>query len=77
MSNLEHLIENSLNALEHYGSHDKWYECVEKDINWQGNEHISIDDLWTICQYVVYSYKWKLIDDIENLTGIPLNDLEI
>lgn len=64
MSNLEHLIENSLNALEHYGSYDKWYECIEKDINWQGNEHISIDDLWVICQYVIYTYTPIKVDEV-------------
>jgi len=64
MSNLEHLIENSLNALERYDSYDKWYECVEKDINWQGNEHISIDDLWTICQYIVYTYTPIKVDEV-------------
>ena len=76
MSNLEHLIENGILAMETYNPNE-WYQHMQKDINWQGNEHITINDLWVICQYVVYSYKWKLIDDIENLTGIPLNDLEI
>ena len=76
MSNLEHLVENGILAMEIYNPKE-WYQYMQKDLNWSGNEHITIDDLWTICQYVVYSYKWGLIDDIENLTGIPLNDLEI
>lgn len=76
MSNLEHLVENGILAMETYNPKE-WYQHMQKDLNWSGNEHITIDDLWTICQYVVYSYKWGLIDDIENLTGIPLNDLEI
>ena len=63
MSNLEHLIENSLIALEHYRNYNEWYEYMQKDVNWQGNEHISIDDLWTICQYVVYTYVPLRIDD--------------
>ena len=76
MSNLEHLVENGILAMEAYNPNE-WYQHMQKDLNWSGNEHITIDDLWTICQYVVCSYKWRLIDDIENLTGIPLNDLEI
>lgn len=76
MSNLEHLIENGILAMETYNPNE-WYQHMQKDLNWLGNEHITIDDLWTICQYVVYTYKWCLIDDIENLTGIPLNNLEI
>ena len=76
MSNLEHLVENGILAMETYNPKE-WYQHMQKDLNWSGNEHITIDDLWTICQYVVYKYKWGLIDDIENRTGIPLNDLEI
>lgn len=64
MSNLEYLVENGLNALEHYGNYSEWHEYIKKDANWQGNEHISIDDLWMICQYVVYTYLPVRIDDI-------------
>ena len=63
MSNLEHLIENGLIALEHYHNYDEWYKYIQKDINWQGNEHISIDDLWTVCQYVVYTHVPLRIDN--------------
>lgn len=53
MSNLEHLIENGINRIDKM-SHDEWIETMKKDCNWQGNEHITMHDLWVICQYVVY-----------------------
>ena len=29
---------------------------MKNDVNWQGNENISIEQLWTICQYVIYTW---------------------
>ena len=37
---------------------------MQKDANWSGNEHISMDELWTICQYIVYTYMPIKIDDV-------------
>ena len=56
MSNLEHLIENGLSALKRGVSYEKWLKTMKNDVNWQGNENISIEQLWTICQYVTYTW---------------------
>ena len=78
MSNLEHLLENGLMRLSRDKlSYEEWIEETSKDCNWTPWVCININDLWEICQYIEYTYKWCLIDDIENLTGMPLNDLEI
>jgi hypothetical protein len=66
MSNLEHLIENGLSAIARM-NHDEWKEFMIKDCNWLGNEHISIDELWTICQYVEYTYIPHLRSEIDEL----------
>ena len=56
MSNLEHLIENGLCNLDDGMSYEKWRETMQKDRNWQGNENITLDNLWKICQYVIYTW---------------------
>lgn len=56
MSNLEHLIENGLSALKRGVGYEKWLKTMKDDVNWQGNENISIEQLWTICQYVIYTW---------------------
>jgi len=55
MSNLEHLLENGLIAMQSM-SYTEWKRHMRKDPNRVGNEHISIDDLWEICQYVIYTW---------------------
>lgn len=52
MSNLEHLIENGLCRLSEGKTHKEWCEIMQQDCNWKGNENITIDNLWEICQYV-------------------------
>lgn len=56
MSNLEHLIENGLSTLKRGVSYEKWLKTMKNDVNWQGNENISIEQLWVICQYVIYTW---------------------
>ena len=56
MSNLEHLIENGLSALKRGVSYEKWLKTMKDDVNWQGNENISIEQLWAICQYIIYTW---------------------
>lgn len=73
MSNLEHLLENGIDNLEYYQDYDKWYEAIKKDPNWEGNKHFSIGELWTICQYIVWTYKLYLIEEIETKYGIEIN----
>ena len=56
MSCLEHLVENGICLLEKPGmDHETWNKRMKDDVNWKGIERINIDDLWTICQYVVYT----------------------
>ena len=54
MSNLEHLIENGLCNIE--DDYHTWRSKMQEDCNWEGNENITIDQLWEICQYVCYVY---------------------
>lgn len=66
MSNLEHLLENGLCLLKGGASYEKWNERMKMDCNWTGNENITLDNLWEICQYVIYSW------DVERgLTDAP------
>ena len=52
MSNLEHLVENGLVSLDKGMSYEEWMEKMKGDCNWRGNENITINNLWEICQYV-------------------------
>ncbi len=56
MSNLEHLIENGLCRLEEGKSHKEWQEIMQRDRNWEGNENITMDNLWEICHYVIFTW---------------------
>lgn len=56
MSNLEHLIENGLCRLDEGKSYREWREIMQEDCNWDGNENITLDNLWEICQYVIYTW---------------------
>ena len=56
MSNLEHLIENGLCLLDKGKSHREWRELMQQDCNWDGNENITLDNLWEICQYVIFTW---------------------
>jgi len=56
MSNLEHLIENGLCLLDEGKSYKEWRELMQQDFNWEGNENITIDTLWEICQYVIFTW---------------------
>lgn len=57
MSNLEHLIENGLCRLSEGKSYKEWREIMQDDCNWENNENISIDNLWEICQYVLFTWE--------------------
>lgn len=56
MSNLEHLIENTLIAMED----DKLCsedirKRIQNDINLPSTT-LSVDDVWEICQYIKYTW---------------------
>lgn len=55
MSNLEHLIENGLIMMTRCNGYDNWYSHIADDPNWDG-VLVNIEDLWTICQYVIYTW---------------------
>lgn len=80
MSNLEHLIENGLYFLDEGKSYREWRELIQQDCNWDGNENITLDNLWEICQYVIFtwdSYKVKIVrcKDCVNCIKEPNGDL--
>lgn len=56
MSNLEHLIENGLCLLVEGKSYREWRELMQQDCNWGENENITLDNLWEICQYVIFTW---------------------
>lgn len=55
MSNLEHLIENGLITMTRCNGYDDWHSHIADDPNWDG-VLVNIEDLWTICQYVIYTW---------------------
>ena len=56
VSNLEHLVENGLCILDKGKSYREWREIMQQDCNWAGNENITLDNLWEICQYVIFTW---------------------
>lgn len=65
MSNLEHLIKNGLSRLEEGKSYREWRDIMRQDCNWEGNENITLDNLWEICQYVIFTWDFNKMDAIE------------
>lgn len=59
MSSLEHLFENGLCRLAEGRSYKEWRDIMIKDSNWLYVDRITMDDLWTMCQYVIYTYNRK------------------
>lgn len=71
MSNLEHLVENGLVALENGCSHEDWIKEIENDLNWNDCLRLTIDDLWEICQYVYFDWIADLkVEDIKDIYSI-------
>ncbi len=54
MSCLEHLVENGLCLLSDGKSYEEWHDIMQDDCNWKNNENITLDNLWEICQYVIF-----------------------
>lgn len=67
MSNLEHLFENAIDALDHNKTYDEWVES-EMNLNigriYHGgqfamlrDEHVvDLFDIWALANYVVYTH---------------------
>lgn len=60
MSNLEHLLENGLMTLKTLQNKEEWKDKMRSDVNWRGPVYLTLDELWEICQYVVYT--WDIIN---------------
>ena len=55
MTNVEHLFETGLNLMK-TKTPVEWMDIMSKNVNWTDEIRISIDELWLICQYTIYSY---------------------
>lgn len=55
MTRLEHQIENCLFDLKRYKSYEEIRANLERDYQ-LGNNEITPDQCWEICQYVWYSF---------------------
>lgn len=69
MSNLEHLIENGLIAMECCHGYNDWHDHIKDDPNWD-NVSVSIEDLWIICQYVIYTWCPMRCEECEGIDCI-------
>ena len=58
MSNLKHLIENGLCLIQEGKSYREWCGIMQQDVYWDenGEEMLTVDILWEICQYVIYTW---------------------
>ena len=58
MSNLKHLIENGLRHIQEGKSYREWCEIMQQDVYWNENEEemLTVDILWEILQYVIYTW---------------------
>ncbi len=56
MSCLEHLFENGLCRLAEGKTYKEWRDIMLEDDNWLYVDRITMDDLWTMCQYVIYTW---------------------
>ena len=85
MSNLGHLIENTLIFMEQnpQATYDDIIAFIKKDVNYLNN-YIDARDICEICLYVRYSYMRSILSEINseirNMTGyartVKLSDLK-
>lgn len=72
MSNLEHLFENAIDALDHNKTYDEWV-ASEMNLNIRRvcdggaamlrDEHmVDLFDIWTLANYVVYTHDLHMMD---------------
>lgn len=66
MSNLEHLIENTLVCIENKLPYKRILDFIKNDPNFEGNP-LSVDEVWEICQYVYYTWDRSLLSTINEL----------
>lgn len=66
MSNLEHLIENTLMALEDGRPYDDVISGIKMDINFPAC-NLTEQEVWEICQYVKYTWCQELKGQVSDL----------
>lgn len=57
MSNLEHLVENTLCSMDRYAnmSYDEIITTIQNDVNYD-RSGITAEQCFEICQYIYYTY---------------------
>lgn len=80
MSNIEHLLENAIIALENNVSLENWANNkINK--NMLETTKTTKEEFWQMAQYVLYTYvpyeKAKLLDEIEKAYGYPIPEEEV
>lgn len=71
MSNLEHLIENTLMAIEDGRPYDDVILGIKMDINFPAC-NLTEQEVWEICQYVKYTW----CRDLENKLNAQLEEAQ-
>lgn len=66
MSNLEHLIKNTLVCIENKLPYERILDFIKNDPNFESNP-LSVDEVWEICQYVYYTWDRSLLSTINEL----------
>lgn len=66
MSNLEHLIENTLICIENKLPYERILDFIKNDPNFEGTP-LSVDEVLEVCQYVYYTWDRSLLNTINEL----------
>lgn len=66
MSNLEHLIENTLICIENKLPYERILDFIKNAPNFEGTP-LSVDEVWEVCQYVYYTWDRSLLNTINEL----------
>lgn len=80
MTNLEHLIENTLFSIENGEYRNKKYseiiQTIQSDINYDEST-ITAEQCWEICQYVYYTYNHKSSESTPNYEDCYTSEWEV
>ena len=66
MSNLEHLIENTLVCIENKLPYEKVISHIRENPNFDGSP-LTEQEVWEMCQYVYYTWDRSLLNTINEL----------
>ena len=73
MSNLEHLIENTLVAIDYGLDANEIKRRIKNDVNFKGT-NISVNDIWELCQY--FKYTWCMHCSKNKIRGVKMKNAE-